>query len=116
MSDEKLIAAKTKKLMPVVGVLNRFPRAILEIARVSAWGCAKYKVLDGDLSFLDSPGAATMYSDAEVRHLLAEFLEGPSNSADGNLLHKAQKAWNALADLEVYLLKEDRRRSGKADI
>lgn len=95
---------------PVVrGVIQRFPRALEELARVSQFGTEKHKVSISDMSYLDIPDAYGVYTDALGRHLLAEKTEGPINAADGNMLHAAQVAWNALARLEVLLLS---RKSG----
>ena len=96
-------AAKYSKPAVAQEVLHKFPRAITEIARVSAYGAAKHQVPLSSTSFLDVPGANMVYADAEARHMLAEQIEGPINRADGDLYHKAQKAWNPLADIEVFL-------------
>lgn len=94
---------KTAKPCPVQGVLSLFPRAILEIARVSALGAEKYGVPLDAVDYRSVPNASAVYREAELRHMLAEITEGEYNSKDGGMLHKAQKAWNALADLEILL-------------
>ena len=99
--------ARYEKPQPYRGVLARFPRAILEIAKVSAYGTVKHELPMGDVSYLDIPGAEVNFVEAEVRHLLHEAIHGPVNEEDGDLLHKAQKAWEALADLEVYLYQRE---------
>jgi hypothetical protein len=78
---------------------------MLEIAKVSQFGWKKHEIKfpEGNWNYLDVPGAETVYLEAESRHLVAEVIEGSINAQDGDVLHKAQKAWNALADLEVYL-------------
>ncbi|KKL85283.1 hypothetical protein LCGC14_1956270 [marine sediment metagenome] len=103
---KKLAAATTAKYakIPVAqGVFAHFPRALREIAKVSVFGAGKHEVPMGDMSYTDVPDAENVYQNAEARHMLAEAIEGPRNYEDGDLLHKAQKAWNALADLEVFL-------------
>ena len=96
-------AAKYSKVPVVQGVLARFPLALREIAIVSVFGAKKHEVPMGDTGYLDVLDAENVYANAEARHMLAEAIEGPRNLEDGLLLHKAQKAWNALADLEVFL-------------
>lgn len=87
------------------GVLARFPRALRELSRVSAFGTRKHEVPLSDMSYLSVPDGYNVYSDAVGRHLVGEAMEGPVNldPGDGGQLHAAQLAWNALARLEVYL-------------
>ncbi len=99
--------ARYSKPQPYLGVLARFPRAIMEIAKVSSYGAMKHQKQMGDMSYLDVPEAEVNYVEAEVRHLLHEAIHGPINDDDAGLIHKAQKAWEALADLEVYLYQEE---------
>ncbi len=106
----KATKARYDKPQPYRGVLARFPRAILEIAKVSVYGDKKHERPFGDVDFLDIPEAEVSFVEAEVRHLLKEAIHGPINREDGDLLHKAQKAWEALADLEVYLYQRDMPR------
>lgn len=86
------------------GLLDYFPRACMAIADVSAKGAAKYswkgweKVENG----------VQRYADACARHIVYESIEGPIDSETG-CFHKTQKAWNALAELELFL----REREGK---
>lgn len=80
------------------GVLQYFPRALAQVARVSEVGAKKYswkgweQVTDG----------FNRYSDALGRHLLAEETEGFIDS-DTQMYHAAQVAWNSLARLEILL-------------
>ena len=96
-------AAKYKKVPVLQGAIQRFPRALREIAIVSVFGAKKHDNPMGDMTYMDVPDAENVYANAEGRHMLSEAIEGPRNYEDGDLLHKAQKAWNALADLEVFL-------------
>ena len=92
-----------KKLSIVRSAWLRFPRALAEVAKVSEFGCSKYEVALGDLDYLKSPSIIDDCTDALGRHLLGETIEGPINTADGDVLHAAQVAWNALARLEAML-------------
>ncbi len=80
------------------GLLDYFPRACLEVAKVSAFGASKYTwkgwetVVDG----------INRYGDAAARHALYESIEGLYDK-DSGLLHQAHMAWNALARLELML-------------
>lgn len=91
----KLDAGKSPVMQ---GVLQYFPRALLEVGRVSERGAQKYSwrgwetVQDG----------VTRYGDALSRHIILESIEGPYDK-DTGLLHAAQEAWNALARLELIL-------------
>jgi len=103
-------AAKYKKEPVALGCILRFPRAMLAIAKVSRFGWQKHeiKLPEGNWDYLDVPGAQNVYAEAEGRHMVKEALEGSINEEDGGMLHKAQKAWNALADLEVFLRQAER--------
>lgn len=109
-------AAAPKKMdagkLPVMnGVFLRFPRAMQEIARVSAAGTTKYEVPITDMGYADVENGEDRYTDALGRHLLAQALEGDVNVERGGalpaegvaLLHAAQAAWDALARLEIML-------------
>jgi hypothetical protein len=101
------------------GVLLRFPRAILEIARVSAAGTTKYGVPISDVEYKNVPDGEGRYLDALGRHLIEEAIHGPTNTETGGelpgggvvLLHAAQAAWDALARLEIYLEREARAKT-----
>lgn len=98
-------AAKYAKPDVYSGVLYRFPRSMLEIAKVSAFGTKKHNVHAADRSYMDIPNAFDVYSAAVSRHLINEAIEGPVNldPNDGGMLHAAQLAWDALARLEIFL-------------
>ncbi len=99
----KATAAKYGKVQVYKGVLMLFPRALQAVAMVSEYGAKKHEKPMGENSFLRVPDARSVYLESEMRHLIGGVLEGPYNSEDEGMLHKAQKAWNALADLEVSL-------------
>lgn len=80
------------------GALSYFPRALFEVARVSAYGARKY-AWEG---WRDVPDGYNRYQDALGRHLLLKKIEGDYDR-DTRLLHDAHIAWNALATLEKRL-------------
>jgi hypothetical protein len=88
---------------PVVeGCFHYFPAALLAVGMVSKFGSDKYEVPLAEKNWLGLEQARIVNS--EGRHLLKEAIEGAYDS-ESNLLHKAHKAWNALADLEKELAK-----------
>ena len=108
----KATAARAGKPQPYRGFIKRFPRAILAVAKVSMYGTVKHEVALDDMSYLTVPDADYMFAEAECRHLLKEAIFGPvdtetgyKDQGDDIILHKAEKAWNAMADLERALLR-----------
>jgi hypothetical protein len=109
----------TGKLPVMRGVFLRFPRAMQEIARVSAVGTAKYGVPIDDMQYKNVEDGEGRYTDALGRHLLEQAINGNESierggnlPAEGSepLRHDAQVAWDALARLEIALEFEARRR------
>lgn len=92
--------ARYSKPQPYRGFIARFPQAILAVTAVSQYGTTKHEVPLDDYSYLDVPDAEVNYIEAECRHILKEVLGGPYDEDGDDLLHKAEKAWNAMADLE----------------
>lgn len=80
------------------GVVSYFPRAVAAVAEVSGFGASKY-AWDGWENVDDG---INRYSDAMVRHLIAEG-KGEVLDPDSGLLHAAHTAWGALARLELIL-------------
>ena len=80
------------------GAINYFPLAIREVARVSTFGATKYAWKGWETV----PDGFHRYSDAMVRHLVAEG-EEESHDPDSGIVHAAHTAWNALARLELLL-------------
>jgi len=80
------------------GAVSYFPKAIAAVASVSGFGASKY-AWSGWRGVSDG---YNRYSDAMVRHLLAEA-EGETVDPDSGLLHAAHAAWGALARLEILL-------------
>ena len=91
----KLDAGKSPVLR---GALGYFPRALMAVADVSAFGARKYAWK----GWQTVPDGVARYGDALARHLLLEAADGP-NDADSGLMHAAHAAWNALARLELML-------------
>jgi hypothetical protein len=91
----KLDAGKSPVLC---GLLDYFPRACLEIAKVSEFGANKY-MWKGWETVVDG---IDRYGDAAARHLIYESIEGPYDK-DSGLLHASHSAWNLLARLELML-------------
>lgn len=78
-----------------------FPNAVFAVAMVSEYGHRKYE--PGDIysgNCLNLPYGYVRYGDAERRHGVKEDIEGPYDDGDSGLPHLAQKAWNAMMELE----------------
>ena len=84
------------------GLRQYFPRALLAVANVSAYGAEKYELEYNDINWLRVKDGFDRYSDALDRHLTKEFTEGRIDKESGHL-HAAMAAWNALARLELLL-------------
>ena len=83
---------------------RKFPLALKAVAEVAEEGDAKH---NGTVnSFLSIENGHQEYSEAMVRHILAEIIEGPTDPDDG-ILHSAKIAWGALARLEIELQNRD---------
>ena len=93
-----------KKPNPLRDVYHEFPRAMLALADVTAFGARKHAPRGWQSFECDY---ALVYHMSKVgRHILQLELEGPVNGDDGGLLHAAQAAWNLLAYLEHLLARE----------
>jgi hypothetical protein len=91
----KLDAGKS----PIVrGLLDYFPRACMEVAKVSAFGANKYAWKGWETV----PDGVNRYGDAAARHVVYEAIEGLFDQ-DSGLLHAAHMSWNSLARLELML-------------
>lgn len=80
------------------GVIHQFPRALEQVAKVSAFGAAKYTW--GGWETVEN--GIERYGDALARHQVYEASQGAFDY-DSGLLHAAHEAWNALARLELML-------------
>lgn len=94
----KLDAGKAELMR---GVIGYFPRALEAVSEVSSFGARKY-TWGG---WRTVPEGQARYSDAMVRHLTKEMIEGERDS-DSGLHHAAHAAWNALARLELLLTQD----------
>lgn len=107
------VAVKLDKGKPKVasGVLGRFPRALEAVAEVSSLGVEKYGLDEDDNNYANVPDGFRRYTNALVRHVLAEMKGLRWNTERGGhlppngrkVLTAAQTAWNALARLEILL-------------
>lgn len=79
-------------------VLFSFPAALAQVDRIGKFGARKYT----KGGFLDVPNGQARYFNAEMRHGV-KHLSGELFDPESNELHLAHKAWNALAELELYL-------------
>ena len=77
-------------------VLGDFAHALAEVAKVGTFGAQKYT----DHGWLSVPNGMQRYTDAMLRHWLAEHTHASHDDQTG-LLHAAHLAWNALARLEL---------------
>lgn len=84
------------------GLFVQFPRAMEAIAAQSAHGATKYSWEN----WRRVPNGIDRYSDAMVRHLLAEA-KGEVHDPDSGFPHAWATAWNAIARLELMLTPED---------
>ena len=93
----KLDAGKTRLGL----VLGGFANALEEVGKVGTYGAKKYS----DNGWKEVPNGEARYTDAMLRHIFKPFT-GEPRDPDTNLLHAAHVAWNALARLEMALVKE----------
>lgn len=83
------------------GFLTYFPRAASLVASVSDFGAKKY-ARDG---WRHVDNGFNRYSDAMVRHLLAEAT-GEIYDTDSGLFTIGHTCWNSLARTELWLMKK----------
>lgn len=100
MSEQKAVLpteAAARKAIPVgTGVLDYFPAALIEVAKVSAAGNLQHNGPDAPLHW--ARGKSTDQADTIIRH----FLERGTIDGDGTR-HSAKLAWRALALLQIEL-------------
>lgn len=82
-------------------VFESFPNALLAVAKVATFGANKY-TRGGWKSVKDG---IVRYDAAHMRHKLKR-LSGEKLDQDSKLAHRFHEAWNALAALELELMKE----------
>jgi hypothetical protein len=113
--DLHVAGAKDDGGKPDASLLQFFPRALLEVARVGTFGAKKYS----RGGWLKVPDGIVRYTAAMLRHFFAAQMEtydsDPSCEEYGfkdQIRHDAQVAWNALARLELQLQQEERDARG----
>ncbi len=79
-------------------VLLSMSRALQSVSEVATFGANKYT----DDGWREVPDGVRRYTDAMLRHLLAEA-SGEVNDPESGLPHAAHIAWNALARLDLDL-------------
>lgn len=77
-------------------VLGDFANALVLVTQVGTFGAQKYS----SSGWLSVPDGANRYTDAMLRHWLAEHT-GSEHDEQTGLPHAAHLAWNALARLEL---------------
>lgn len=107
--DPKSSGAKLDAGKPCLwrGAVDYFPGALRAVATVSTFGATKYSWK----GWATVPEGFERYSDAMVRHLIAESAEGPWDN-DSGILHAAHVAWNSLARLEILLNEQKKAHTG----
>ncbi len=91
--------------MPVhQGLFAYFPRALKAVAEISGYGFAKYKAWGG---WVTVENGEDRYENAVGRHTLDRAVDGPMDPESGKP-HRAHRAWNALATLELELIKREK--------
>lgn len=82
-------------------VLGGFARALMAVGEIGTFGADKYT----DNGWLTVPDGEARYTDALLRHLLAEKA-GAHSDLESGLPHAAHVAWCALARLDLQLRRE----------
>lgn len=91
---------KTNSLKPQMSLLfKQFPKALEAIVKCSEYGHSKYKETDKDyLNYTRVDGGSKTYADAGLRHRLEQ-----GNDLESGLPHQFHVAWNALAELQLWI-------------
>lgn len=89
-------------------VLGGFARALTAVSDVGTFGAKKYT----PHGWRSVPHGIERYTDAMVRHQLAEA-SGEQTDSESGLSHAAHAAWNALARLELLLAEAKAREAAK---
>lgn len=99
--------ADAGKLRPTL-VFKDMARALLAVVKIATDGAEKYSAG----GWLKVSEASMRYEDADLRHMLKRWIEGPVD-ADSKSLHLAHEAWNALAKLELHLREQEKNASAR---
>jgi hypothetical protein len=92
------------------GILDYFPRALMAVAEVSAFGASKYAWK----GWQDVPDGMQRYKNASARHMLYRAM-GDEVDPDSGLLHECHEVWNHLAALELRLREKDKIEQPQVD-
>ena len=85
-------------------VSGHFARALWHVGLVGTYGANKYT----DNGWISVADGINRYSDAGLRHYLRRMM-GEEYDEESKLLHLAHEAWNALAQLELYLREQEKK-------
>lgn len=88
--------------------LGYFPRAVLGVTTVSDMGAVKYT----EKGWVSVPNGYRRYTEAMGRHLLAEMM-GERYDKESHICHAAHTAWNAMARLELLLMKGEKLKNNE---
>lgn len=89
--------------LPIDIVISRqFPNALKAISCATEFGHSKYPEDVDYLNFSRVENGVQKYADACQRHNMEKY----SVDSDSGLPHIFHKAWNAMAELEMYLKEE----------
>lgn len=97
---------KTNNLKPQMSLLfKQFPKALEAVVLCSQYGHEKYKETDEDyLNYTRVDGGSKTYADAGLRHRLEQ-----GNDSESGLPHQFHVAWNALAELELWIKENENK-------
>lgn len=118
MKDAKEIGIKADTgKVDLTYVMEYFPRAIEAIARVAEFGDVKYTKITGRSargSWLHVLDGLKRYTAAFFRHAFCvfrgeEYDHEPEEYGLPPVLHRAQRAWNDLATLELWLIEQEKK-------
>jgi hypothetical protein len=103
-TEEKGVKHNEGKLPLDKVMFTQFPKAIQAVSKCSLYGHSKqYKDADSDwLNFKRVYGGSQTYADASLRHSIDK-----EKLNDSGLPHIFHKAWNVLAELELFIEEND---------
>ena len=115
MSHKEVGAKADTGKVDLTYVLEYFPRAIEAISRVAEFGDVKYTKITGKSargSWRFVPDGLKRYTAALFRHAMCvfrgeEYDREPEEYGLKPVLHRAQRAWNDLATLELWLIEQE---------
>lgn len=108
MTENKPEGIKYDKGKPrIAEMVQDFRLAIIEVAKVWAFGADKYS--KGNWRYVEN--GENRYTNAMLRHLCAEM--DNDTDSESELLHAAHVAWNALARLHFIISKSKKEEQIK---